>query len=108
MKNKRRINLTLTYILLIILSIVWLFPIVWVVLTSFRGETGAYVPYIIPKSFTLDNYVKLFNNSSFPFAQWFWNTLIVATATTIVSTFITVAMAYSLSRIKFKHRKQKL
>ncbi|MCI7678314.1 MULTISPECIES: sugar ABC transporter permease [Streptococcus] len=104
MKNKRRINLTLTYILLIILSIVWLFPIVWVVLTSFRGETGAYVPYIIPKSFTLDNYVKLFNNSSFPFAQWFWNTLIVATATTIVSTFITVAMAYSLSRIKFKHR----
>ena len=104
MKNKRRINLTLTYILLIILSIVWLFPIVWVVLTSFRGETGAYVPYIIPKSFTQDNYVKLFNNSSFPFAQWFWNTLIVATATTIVSTFITVAMAYSLSRIKFKHR----
>ena len=104
MKNKRRINLTLTYILLIILSIVWLFPIVQVVLTSFRGETGAYVPYIIPKSFTLDNYVKLFNNSSFPFAQWFWNTLIVATATTIVSTFITVAMAYSLSRIKFKHR----
>lgn len=104
MKNKRRINLTLTYILLIILSIVWLFPIVWVVLTSFRGETGAYVPYIIPKSFTIDNYVKLFNNSSFPFAQWFWNTLIVATATTIVSTFITVAMAYSLSRIKFKHR----
>ena len=104
MKNKRRINLTLTYILLIILSIVWLFPIVWVVLTSFRGETGAYVPYIIPKSFTLDNYVKLFNNSSYPFAQWFWNTLIVATATTIVSTFITVAMAYSLSRIKFKHR----
>ena len=104
MKNKRRINLTLTYILLIILSIVWLFPIVWVVLTSFRGETGAYVPYIIPKSFTLDNYVKLFNNSSFPFTQWFWNTLIVATATTIVSTFITVAMAYSLSRIKFKHR----
>lgn len=104
MKNKRRINLTLTYILLIILSIVWLFPIVWVVLTSFRGETGAYVPYIIPKSFTLDNYVKLFNNSSFPFAQWFWNTLIVATATTIISTFITVAMAYSLSRIKFKHR----
>ncbi len=104
MKNKRRINLTLTYILLIILSIVWLFPIVWVVLTSFRGETGAYVPYIIPKSFTLDNYVKLFNNSSFPFTQWFWNTLIVATATTIISTFITVAMAYSLSRIKFKHR----
>ncbi|MGT2735995.1 sugar ABC transporter permease [Streptococcus orisratti] len=104
MKNKRRINLTLTYILLIILSIVWLFPIVWVVLTSFRSETGAYVPYIIPKSFTLDNYVKLFNNSSFPFAQWFWNTLIVATATTIISTFITVAMAYSLSRIKFKHR----
>lgn len=104
MKNKRHLQLTLTYILLTVLSLIWLFPIFWVVLTSFRGETGAYVPYIIPKTFTLDNYAKLFSNSSFPFAQWFFNTLIVATATCIISTFITVAMAYSLSRIKFKHR----
>ncbi|MGT2906479.1 sugar ABC transporter permease [Streptococcus dentiloxodontae] len=104
MKRKKRLQLGLTYALLVFLSLIWLFPIAWVVLTSFRGEGTAYVPYFIPKTWTLDNYVKLFTNSSFPFGRWFLNTLAVSTATCILSTFITVAMAYSLSRIKFKHR----
>ncbi len=104
MKSKKRVRLGLTYLLLTILSIAWLFPIAWVILTSFRGEGTAFVGYIIPKTFTLDNYAKLFNNAAFPFANWFLNTFIVAAATCVVSTFITVAMAYSLSRIKFKFR----
>ena len=60
--------------------------------------------YFIPKTWTLDNYIKLFTSDAFPFGQWFLNTLLVATASCIIATFITVAMAYSLSRIKFKHR----
>ncbi|MBJ8349604.1 sugar ABC transporter permease [Streptococcus zalophi] len=104
MKSKKQLRLTMVYLTLIILSIIWLFPIVWVVLTSFRGEGTAYVSYFIPKTFTLDNYIKLFTNSSFPFGRWFLNTLFVASATCVLSTFITVAMAYSLSRIKFKFR----
>lgn len=104
MKNKKRLHLGLIYASLTLLSIVWLFPIVWVVLTSFRGEGTAYVPYFIPKTWTLENYTKLFNNPTFPFGQWFLNTLFVAVMTCIISTFITVAMAYSLSRIKFKFR----
>lgn len=104
MKNKRRLQLSLVYLILTILSIVWLLPIAWVVLTSFRAEGTAYVDYFIPKHFTLDHYIKLFNNDTFPFGRWFMNTLIVATFTCIISTFITVAMAYSLSRIKFKFR----
>ncbi|MGT2957923.1 sugar ABC transporter permease [Streptococcus bovimastitidis] len=104
MKNKRRFQLGLVYTTLTVLAIIWLFPIIWVVLTSFRGEGTAYVNYFMPKTFTLKNYIMLFTNESFPFGRWFLNTFIVATATCIISTFITVAMAYSLSRIKFKHR----
>lgn len=104
MKNKRRFQLGLVYTTLTILAIVWLFPIVWVVLTSFRGEGTAYVNYFLPKTFTLNNYIMLFTNESFPFGRWFANTFMVASATCVISTFITVAMAYSLSRIKFKHR----
>lgn len=104
MKTKRRMQLGFVYTLLIVLSLIWLFPIAWVILTSLRGEGTAYVSYFVPKTWTLDNYVNLFTNSSFPFGQWFLNTLFVATATCIISTFITVAMAYSLSRIKFKFR----
>lgn len=104
MKNKRRFQLGLVYATLIILSIIWLFPIAWVLLTSFRGEGTAYVNYFIPKTFTLDHYITLFTNETFPFGRWFLNTFVVATFTCIISTFITVAMAYSLSRIKFKFR----
>lgn len=49
----------------------WLFPISWVILTSLRGEGSAYVSYFLPKSLTLDNYIKLFTNSSFLFGKWF-------------------------------------
>ncbi|MGT2865741.1 sugar ABC transporter permease [Streptococcus fryi] len=104
MKNKKRLRLASVYVLLTVLSIIWLFPIAWVFLSSIRGEGTAYVSYFIPKTFTLNNYIKLFTNDSFPFGRWFMNTLFVATMTCILSTFITVAMAYSLSRIKFKFR----
>lgn len=104
MKAKKRLHLGLTYILLIVLSVIWLFPVVWIVLTSLRGEGTAYVSYIMPKGYTLDNYIKLFTSSNFPFGKWFLNTLWVASASCILSTFITVAMAYSLSRLKFKFR----
>ncbi|AEJ25551.1 sugar ABC transporter permease [Streptococcus equi] len=104
MKNKRRFQLGLVYAILTVLSIIWLLPIAWVVLTSFRAEGTAYVDYFLPKHLTLDHYIKLFTNETFPFGRWFVNTLVVAIFTCIISTFITVAMAYSLSRIKFKFR----
>ncbi|HEL0007176.1 TPA: sugar ABC transporter permease [Streptococcus equi subsp. zooepidemicus] len=104
MKNKRRFQLGLVYAILTVLSIIWLLPIAWVVLTSFRAEGTAYVDYFLPKQLTLDHYIKLFTNETFPFGRWFVNTFVVAIFTCIISTFITVAMAYSLSRIKFKFR----
>lgn len=104
MKNKRRFQLGLVYAILTVLSIIWLLPIAWVVLTSFRAEDTAYVDYFLPKHLTLDHYIKLFTNETFPFGRWFVNTFVVAIFTCIISTFITVAMAYSLSRIKFKFR----
>lgn len=104
MRKQKRQTLAFVYIALIVLSVIWLFPILWVVLTSFRGEGAMSVNYIIPKTYTLENYKMLFSNSSYPFARWFVNTLLVAVATCLISTFITVAIAYSVSRIKFKFR----
>jgi arabinogalactan oligomer/maltooligosaccharide transport system permease protein len=96
----------LIYAILIVMSVIWLFPIFWIILTSFREEGGAFVPYIIPKSFTLDNYTKLLTDASgsYPFVRWFLNTLFVAIVTCLLSTFITIAMAYALSRLRFKLR----
>ncbi len=105
--KQQKVTLSLVYLILVILAVVWLFPIVWIVLTSFRSEGGAFVPYIIPKEFTLENYRILLSNTTgnFPFVRWFLNTLFVSVVSCILSTFITIAMAYALSRLRFRLRK---
>lgn len=106
-KKQHKQKISLVYIILTLLAIVWLFPVLWIILTSFRQEGGAFVPYIIPKSFTLENYKDLLVNASgnYPFVRWFLNTLFVAICSCLLSTFITIAMAYALSRLRFKLRK---
>lgn len=105
--SKRNHTKYLIYAILIIMSIIWLFPIAWIIMTSFRGEGGAFVPYIVPKSFTLENYKTLLTNATgnYPFVRWFLNTLFVAACSCVLSTFITIAMAYALSRLRFKMRR---
>ncbi len=93
------------YIVLVILSVIWLFPIVWIVLTSFRGEGGYYVGYFFPKTFTLDNYRKLFvSGSSITFARWWKNTFIVASVSCVLNTLIVLMTSFILSRTRFVGR----
>lgn len=93
------------YIILVLLSVIWLFPIVWILLTSFRAEQGYYVGYFIPKGFTLDNYLNLFRSDSvIPFAKWWCNTFLVAACCCVFNTIIILATSYVLSRTRFQGR----
>jgi arabinogalactan oligomer/maltooligosaccharide transport system permease protein len=105
LKKGRIISNTLVYILLSVLSIVWLLPIAWLILSSFRLEGGPFVKYIWPKELGFDNYVKLFTNNERNFVLWCQNTLIVAVCSCILTTLITLATAYVFSRLRFKMRK---
>ena len=60
--RKRIVNF-LVHVLLAVLALIWVMPIVWIVLTSFRAEPGAYTNTFLPKAYTLNNYVKLLNRS---------------------------------------------
>lgn len=106
-QNKKRIaSNSISYLALVILSAIWLVPIFWVVVTSFRGEAGSYTPYFWPKTFTFDNYTKLFTDTKqFYFGKWFGNTLFVAVFSCILSTFYVLGISYSMSRLRFKMRK---
>lgn len=93
------------YIVLTILSVIWMFPILWVILTSLRAESGYYVGYFIPKGFTFDNYVNLFTNPSvLPFGKWWVNTMIVAICGCLINTLIILATSFVLSRTRFAGR----
>ncbi|MDD6488359.1 MAG: sugar ABC transporter permease [Clostridia bacterium] len=85
--------------------VIWIFPIVWLVLQSFRGEKGKYVDYIFPHEWTFNNYVNLFTNETFPFGRWFMNTLIIAIFSCIISTLFILMVSYAFSRLRFKSRK---
>ncbi|MBE5914238.1 MAG: sugar ABC transporter permease [Pseudobutyrivibrio ruminis] len=94
------------YIVLVVMSVVWLFPIFYIVMNSLRGEGNFYVNYLIPKEFSLDNYKQLLSSSSkFHYGRWFLNTFIVSVFSCVISTLIVLATAYTISRIRFKGRK---
>ena len=106
MKLKRIIVNSLCHVLLAVLSIIWVLPIFYVILTSFREETGSYKSYIWPRGFTLQNYVNLFQgNSIVNFNRWFTNTLVIAIFSTLFSALFVLCVAYVMSRLKFKMRK---
>ena len=106
MRTKKIVTDTLVHILLAVLAVVWIFPIFWVVLTSFRAEKGSYVSSFFPKSYTLDNYAKLFTDTTvLNFPKMFMNTLIIAIFTCLISTFFVLAVSYCMSRLRFRMRK---
>ena len=68
---KRKIKSFFDHFILSVLGIIWLLPIAWLVIQSLRGEPRAFTSYIIPKQWTLDNYIKLFTETSlFSWKMW--------------------------------------
>ena len=107
MKKKRLISDIVVHTFLILVSIVWLIPFVWIIAHSFRGEsTGMYCPTFFPREFTLDNYIGLFTDTAtMNFPKMFMNTFIIAVFSCIVSTFFVLSVSYCLSRVKWTMRK---
>ena len=105
-RARRRIANTVIYILLAVLGIVWITPIVYLVILSFRGEPGAYLPYLLPREWSADNYRRLFTDTAlFNYPRWFLNTLVVAVFTCVLSTFLVLAVSYTFSRLRFPSRR---
>ena len=106
MKRKQLISNVITYIVLILISIIWLFPFFGLIMQSFRSyatEYGGMVKYIIPKKFSLDNYTFLFSGES-NFIRWYTNTLVIAVFVAVFQTIIILCVSYALSRMRFTGR----
>ena len=65
-RNKKsvssRVGNFFVHVFLAMLAAVWVLPIFWIILTSFRAEQGSYVSTFFPKGYTLANYIKLFTD----------------------------------------------
>lgn len=106
MMKKSKITNFFVHLFLAILAFVWVCPIIWIVLTSFRAEKGQKIATFIPRHYTINNYVKLFTDTNvLNFPQMFMNTFIISIFSCIVSTFFILSVAYCMSRLRFKVRK---
>jgi arabinogalactan oligomer/maltooligosaccharide transport system permease protein len=102
-KASRRISNAIVYIVLALITVVWLFPFFGLVMESFKVNTTAMDGKLIPEKFGLDNYIRLFTETDF--LLWFKNTTLMGLATAFFQTFFVLSMAYTLSRLRFKMRK---
>lgn len=107
-KSGRTLKLTLSYVLLILLSLVFLYPAAWIIMSSFKVGDSLFSETFIPRQLTLDHYIDLFmgqTDKQIPFVRWYWNTLKVATISMVLGTLIQILTAYAISRFRFAGRK---
>lgn len=101
--SRRRAGRTLSYVAGLTVTLVWLFPLAWMVLTSFKTRPDIFsrVPTFVFRP-TLASYSTLFGNAEFVTALA--NSLKVALSTTVLSIVLAVVCAYPLSRMTFPSR----
>ncbi|MBP3435065.1 MAG: ABC transporter permease subunit [Clostridia bacterium] len=106
MSTRRRFVNGLIYVALTVLAVIWVLPIGYLILQSFRAEPGAYTPYLLPQEYTLDNYRALLTDTAlFPYPRWFLNTLVVAVFSCLLSTAMILMISYCFSRLRFRARR---
>lgn len=91
----------LIYTVLTILSLIYVFPVLWVVLSSFKNESDLYLwpPAIIPPTFTLENFKVAFNEGNF--GLYFWNSTLVTITSTFLLILVNTMAGFALAKYKF-------
>ena len=110
MKDKfiHKINIKNIWIhaILIFVSLLSIFPFIWLLSTSLKGageNIFAYPPAIIPKDFTLANYAGVWHKVDL--MRYFINSMIVAGGTVLLNLILSSLAAYPLARMEFKGKK---
>lgn len=113
MKKKKHIKFWdcvdtgVTYIALIAVAFIFFFPCLWLILASFSASGSIYsFDGFFPSKYSLDTFKLLFTDTRmYNYPKWFANTFFISAMSCILSTFLTIMTAYTMSRFRFKGRK---
>lgn len=103
-KQRDRIEVTLIYLVILVMAIVIFYPLVWAFAISMNTTSSLYGASLIPDNWSLENYQWLFTNPRSDYLMWYRNTLFVATITSALSTLLVAFTAYAFSRYRFRGR----
>ena len=103
MKRNRILGSIIKYVVLVIILIFLLFPLYWVLITSFKTNMEAYKfpPNFIPEAPTVESYINLFTQNN-EFFIYYKNNFLVAGGAAVLVTLIAILSGYALSRFHFK------
>ena len=90
------------YIIALLLVLFAVFPAVWVISASLNPAKSLVSGTLWPKNPGFTNYVQLFTRPIYPFARWMFNSLKLATISSLLTIVITCMNGYALSRFRFK------
>jgi len=96
------------YALLLVLSALFIAPLVWMVLSAFKPseEVTSVPPTIIPKTWTSESFDTIFKGGSqTPVLRWFVNSIIAAVSNTVLVLATAAPAAYALARMEFRGKR---
>ncbi|ANZ99521.1 MULTISPECIES: sugar ABC transporter permease [Carnobacterium] len=105
-KTSRLIGKILTYLFMIVLSIIIIYPILITASSAFKAGNVSAFSLDLNSKWTLGNFGRLFNETLY--ASWYKNTLIIAISTMIVQVTVITLAGYTYSRYRFIGRKNSL
>jgi multiple sugar transport system permease protein len=102
-QQKQRVQKIAIYIVLTAIALLIILPLLWMLSTSLKPKSEWFLPqiYWIPKTFTWNNYEKILDNPSLPIARWFFNSVFVSSAVTVLILAIDSVAAYAYARMEF-------
>lgn len=104
--NKQfKIQKVIAFVFLLAMAVIWLVPLLWGILTSFksRGELLIGGFSLLPITWVVDNYTELLiNNTNTPIVRWFLNSLFISVSHTILVLIVVSLSAFAYSRLQFK------
>lgn len=102
--NRRRAAGFTRHLVLIVASLLFFGPFVWMILTSFKSsaESLAFPPTFLPKSWHFENYTDIFSVA--PLGLYYLNSTIVAVAATAGQVITSLAAGFAFARLKFRGR----
>ena len=96
------------YLIVLLISFIFAFPCIWLILSSFNANGSLLtLDGFFPESYSFETFKTLFTEKvEHDYMRWFWNTLFVAGVSCVISTILVLAVSYTMSRYRFKSRKQ--
>lgn len=93
----------LFWVLMLVLTVIFVAPLLWMLVTSFKTPNAATNPNAswIPNPFDTSSYRSLLNSGSLPVLRWFVNSLLAGIANTVLILIVDSLAAYSLARLDF-------